>query len=374
MRSLETLPLSLAVCLVSVTNVTASDQPAIVDGTVRGELAGRLDGHMKKLEAGGFSGVLLVAKDDGVILAKGYGMADRDKKIRMTADTVMCVGSLTKQFTGAAVLKLESQGKLTVTDPITRYFKDVPDDKAGITLHHLLTHSAGFEAELGDDYQKIGRDEFTRLALNSKLRSKPGERYRYSNVGYSLLGAIIEFATGQPYERYLHDQLFAPAGMMKTGYLLARWGPNELPHGYLRDGKDWGTMRDKAWDSDGPYWHLRANGGILSTAGDMYRWHLALLGETVLPTSAKAKYFKPHIPEGPVGVSHYGYGWVIDRTPRGTTVITHNGSNGIFAADCYRFIDDDVFLFVASNVAGKSAMGASDDLLRIIFPLAGKPK
>jgi gamma-glutamyltranspeptidase/glutathione hydrolase len=110
-----------------------------------------------------------------------------------------------------------------------------------------------------------------------------------------------------------------------------QWMPNELAHGYLRDGKDWGTMRDKPWDSDGPYWHLRANGGILSTAGDMYRWHLALLGETVLPKSAKDKYFKPHIPERPVGVSHYGYGWVIDQTPRGTTVITHNGSNGIFA-------------------------------------------
>jgi CubicO group peptidase (beta-lactamase class C family) len=373
-QSFKTLALSMAVFFVSVTSIAASDQPAIVDGTVQGELAGRLDGLMKKLEADGFSGVLLVAKDGGVILAKGYGMADRDKKIRVTADTVMCIGSVTKQFTGAAILKLEAQGKLKVTDPITRYFKDVPDDKGGITLHHLLTHSAGFEAELGDDYQKIGRDDFIHLALSSKLRSKPAERYRYSNVGYSLLGAVIEIVTGQSYERYLHDQLFVPAGMMKTGYMLAQWDASEFPHGYLRDGKDWGTMRDKAWDSDGPYWHLRANGGILSTAGDIYRWHLALLGETVLSKSAKAKYFKPHIPEGPVGVSHYGYGWVIDRTPRGTTVITHNGSNGIFAADCYRFIDDNVFLFVASNVAGQSAMRASDDLLRIIFPLAEKPK
>lgn len=370
----ETIALSLAVFIVSVTNVAASDQPAIVDGTVRGELAGRLDDHMKKLEAGGFSGVLLVAKDGGVILAKGYGMADRDKKVRATADTVMCVGSVTKQFTGAAILKLEAQGKLKVTDPITRYFKDVPEDKAGITLHQLLTHTAGFGAELGDDYQKIGRDDFIRLALQSKLRSKPGERHRYSNVGYSLLGAVIEVVTGQSYEQYLHDQLFVPAGMMKTGYLLPKWGPNELAHGYQRDGKDWGTMRDKPWDSDGPYWHLRANGGILSTAGDMYRWHLALLGETVLPKSAKDKYFKPHVPEGPVGGSHYGYGWVIDRTPRGTRVITHNGGNGIFAADCYRFIDEDVFLFTASSVAGKSCIAASDDLLRIIFPLAEKSK
>ena len=205
MRSFETVALSLAMLFVFGTDVHASDRPEIIDGTVRGELAERLDDQMKKLEAGGFSGVLLVAKDGGVILAKGYGMADRDKKIRATADTVMCVGSITKQFTGAAILKLETQGKLKVTDPITRYFKGVPDDKKGITLHQLLTHSAGFVAELGEDYQPIGRDDFIRLALKSELRSKPGERHRYSNVGYSLLGAIIEIVTGKSYERYAHD-------------------------------------------------------------------------------------------------------------------------------------------------------------------------
>src|SRR5262245_63121889 len=112
MPGFGTLALSLTVSLLFVTDGNASDQPAIVDGTVGGELAGRLDDHMKKLESGGFSGVLLVAKDGGVILAKGYGMADRDKKIRATADTVMCTGSITKQFTGAAILKLETQGKL----------------------------------------------------------------------------------------------------------------------------------------------------------------------------------------------------------------------------------------------------------------------
>ena len=176
MRSFLTVALWLAILFVFVKGVNASDQPTIVDGTVRGELGGWLDDQMKKLEAGGFSGVLLVAKDGGVILAKGYGMADRDKKIRATADTVMCIGSITKQFTGAAILKLAAQGKLRVTDPITRYFKDVPDDKTGITLHHLLTHSAGFADALGDDYQPISRDDFIHLALKSKLRSKPGER------------------------------------------------------------------------------------------------------------------------------------------------------------------------------------------------------
>src|SRR5262245_43563472 len=104
MRSFETVALSLALFFVLVTDVNASGQPVIVDSTVQGELAGRLDDHMKKLQAGGFSGVLLVAKGGGVILAKGYGMADRDKKVPVTARTVLCIGSITKQFTGAAIL------------------------------------------------------------------------------------------------------------------------------------------------------------------------------------------------------------------------------------------------------------------------------
>jgi CubicO group peptidase (beta-lactamase class C family) len=110
----------VAISFIFVTDVNALAQPEIVDRTVRGELAGQLDDQMKKLEAGGFSGVLLVAKGGGVILAKGNGMADRDTKIPVTADTVMCIGSITKQFTGAAILKLETQGRLRVTDPITR--------------------------------------------------------------------------------------------------------------------------------------------------------------------------------------------------------------------------------------------------------------
>ncbi len=123
------------------------------------------------------------------------------------------------------------------------YFKDVPDDKKEITLHHLLIHTAGFKDSLGDDYDKVGRDDFVKLALTSKLRSKPGKSYSYSNVGYSLLGAVIEQVTEMSYEKYLHDALFTPAGMTKTGYVLSKWKKSELARGYQRD-KDWGTPLD----------------------------------------------------------------------------------------------------------------------------------
>src|SRR5215203_3290061 len=148
----------------------------------RTPLGEKLDAHMSRLEAYGFSGSLLVAKGGEVILDKGYGFADAQRKAPFTAETAFDVGSITKQFTASAILKLEMQGKLAVSDPISKWFEGVPDDKRGITLHHLLTHSAGLVDILGDDYDEMPRDRLVKGALGSKLLWAPGTRYQYSNV------------------------------------------------------------------------------------------------------------------------------------------------------------------------------------------------
>jgi CubicO group peptidase (beta-lactamase class C family) len=242
------------------------------------------------------------------------------------------------------------QGKLNTSDKISKYFKDVPADKAVITIHHLLTHSAGLIDGLGGDYEKLTREEMIRKAFASKLRYAPGEKHEYSNLGYSLLGAIIEIVTAKSYEQYLHDNLFKPAGMNETGYVIPKWKPERLAVGYNRkDNSRWGTPIDQLWDEDGPYWNLRANGGLLSTVGDLYKWHLALEGEKILTKEAKEKYYAPHIAEEPGGSSFYGYGWVIEKTRRGTKLIWHNGGNPYFFADFRRFVDDDVVVIVATN-------------------------
>ncbi len=116
-----------------------------------------------------------------------------------------------------------------------------------------------------------------------------------------------------------------------------------------RGGSRWGTPLDHLWDQDGPYWNLRANGGLLSTAQDLYKWHLALEGEKILEQEAKEKYFAPHIAEQPEAVSFYGYGWVIEKTERGTKLIWHDGGNGFFYADFRRYIDENVVYIVATN-------------------------
>jgi CubicO group peptidase (beta-lactamase class C family) len=318
------------------------------DTIVREGLGAKLDDYLQRLTDWGYSGTVLVAKDGQIILQKGYGMADRENKVPMTPDTVMSVGSITKQFTAAAILKLEMQGKLNVRDPISKYFPGVPKDKEAITLHHLLIHSAGLQSDFGDDFEAVSRDEIIKRALASKLQAKPGERYAYANSGYSLLGAIVEIVSGQGYETFLNENLFKPAGMTQTGYRLPKWRPQDVAVGYTR-GKRWGTEIEKPWAEDGPYWNLRCNGGIHSTVSDMYRWHQALENETVLSRAAKEKLFTPHVSEGS-GDSFYAYGWGVSKTARGTKLIGHNGSNVIFYAEFRRYVDEGVVVYCATNV------------------------
>jgi len=343
----------------------AQDAPAL-STTVRGEIGSKLDAYLSRLEGFGFSGAALAAKGGEILLAKGYGLADREKRIPVGVDTVFTVGSITKQFTAAAILKLEAEGKLSVTDPISKHLEGVPEDKKGITLHHLLTHSAGLRSDFVEtDFTPVERDEYVRRALASDLLFEPGASYAYANSGYSLLGAIVERLTGKSYEAYLREALFEPAGMEQTGYLLPAWKPENLAQGY-RDGEKWGTVLGRPMASDGPYWGLRANGGIHSTLGDMLRWHRALEGDGVLQAAAREKLFTPYVAEDPQGSSHYGYGWAIFRTKRGTKLVAHNGGNGIFAADFHRYLDEDAVLFLASS-AEVSAIAVSDKVAAILF-------
>ena len=308
-------------------------------------LGDKLDGW---LVAAGFRGSALVAKGGTVLLRKGYGMADRENNVPYDADTTFEVGSITKQFTAAAILKLEMQGKLHVEDPISRFFPTAPDDKKAITLHQLLTHTSGLESDFAGDYDPVSRDEYVKRIFASKLRSKPGEEFYYSNAGYSLLGAIIETVTGATYEKYLRENLFLPAGMKDTGYKLSGWPPAKVAVGY-KDGKRWGRITEKPWAEDGPYWALRANGGIHSTLDDMFRWHTALTGDKILSAAAKTKMCTPHVREGAGADTSYGYGWSIGESAWGTRLIEHNGGNGVNYADFLRYLDDDLVVILSTN-------------------------
>ncbi|HUX07334.1 MAG TPA: serine hydrolase domain-containing protein [Acidobacteriota bacterium] len=315
----------------------AEESPMDAAGLINGEIGERIDAYMKGLEGIGFCGAVLVARGEEVLVNKGYGYADIGKGIRNTAETVFLIGSITKQFTAAAIMKLEMEGKLNTADSISKYLESVPEDKQEITLHQVLTHTAGFVDYTGDDYETTPRDEAVRRALAAMLLFTPGEQFQYSNAGFSVLAAIVEIVSGKPYEDFVLENLFKPAGMKHTGYRGPDWSGMVISRMY-NDDTDNGT----ALERDYPYWNLLGNGGVMSTTYDMFLWHRALMGESVLSAEAKEKLYTPEL-------NNYAYGWDSRETEFGR-LITHDGGNDLGAnSNFMRYIDRDVVVFYASN-------------------------
>ena len=336
----------------------------------------RVDSFMTRLAALGFNGAVLVLRGNTPVVKSAYGWADVARKIPADVNSTWNLGSITKQFTAGASLRLEQQGKLRTTDSIARWFPNAPADKRDITIHQLLTHAAGFESDYAPtDYTPNTREEYVARMFAAKLQSPPGAEHSYSNAGYSLLAAIIEKITGQDYERALTNLVLAPAGMRETGYLLPGWDARRISHGY-EGGRDWGTIVDRLKVPGAPFWALRGNGGLQSTLDDMMRWDAALRSSAVFADSTRTKFMKGYISEGGPGDSKYAYGWSVHPSRRGTHVVEHNGGNGIHVAEFKRFVDEGITIFVASSVAELKASPVIESIESIVFgdaPVAMPP-
>jgi CubicO group peptidase (beta-lactamase class C family) len=340
------------ILLVSAATPTAA--PA--DGPRPGAIA-RLDEYLTRLAGFGYSGAVLVAHEGTVLLDKGYGLAREHPPKPVTPASVFDVCSFTKQFTAAAILKLETEGRLRTHDRLSAHMDGIPADKADITLHHLLTHTAGLDDPPADDYERAPRDAYAKQVLATTLLWPPGTRYAYSNGGYSLLGLVVEKLSGLSYEEYLDRHLFAPLAMTRTGYRPSKWDAADVAYGY-NDGDEFGSPldhpglhqpEDGRWP--GPYWALAANGGVLSTTGDLLKWLRGLEGDAVLRAEARQRLFAPHVlaPEWGNETS-YAYGWNVTRTPRGTTLVHHTGSSGTgFNAWVHRYVDERTSVVLLSN-------------------------
>ena len=357
------------VALVLATGTAGAQTPATPErssAVVHGDLGRQFDEYLSRLEALGYSGGLAVTKRGETVLLKGYGKADRERGSPMGPDAVFNLGSITKPFTAAAILRLQELGQLRTGDPIARFFERVPEDKAAITLEHLLTHSSGLESDFSPtDYEPTTREEYVRRALASKLLFTPGLGYEYANAGYSLLAAVVETVTGKDYESALGELVLKPAGMAETGYKAPRWAPTRIAHGY-REGQDWGTILGRIQDPGAPFWALRGNGGLHTTLADMVRWNAALQGDAVLTAASRESYVRPRVAEGPGARSHYAFGWAVETTPHGT-LVQHNGGNGIYVAELLRFVDEGVMIFLASTVAELKATPVVPALTAIVF-------
>jgi CubicO group peptidase (beta-lactamase class C family) len=328
--------------------------------------------YLDTLEQEGFSGAVLIEFEGKVVVSQGYGYSDVQNRRKNTTRTVFDIGSVTKQFTAAAIMKLESEGSLSTDDRLPKYFKNVPADKSEITIHQLLRHSSGLVSTVGRDYEKITGAAFVDTVMKSPLKFRPGAEFSYSNIGYSLLGMIVERVSGMPYEKFLYQNLWHPAGMEQTGYKRPEFNNDNVAIGYDNNDHAWGKPTEKQWDKDGPFWHLKGNGGILSTVEDMLKWDRALLTDRVLPENARAKMFHPKLRKGEDSTSYYAYGWDVHKTPRNTTSYWHNGSNGIFYADFFRFVEEGATIIVMTN-RSNGFQGAGGEIARALFSPAYRP-
>ncbi|MFK8056822.1 MAG: serine hydrolase [Saprospiraceae bacterium] len=342
--------LLLLLSLLALTSTSLNAQEILLNT----ELSNKIDTYLSAGISKGFSGSVLVMKESQIILNKGYGLADRENNLAYISTTVAPIGSVTKQFTAAAILKLEEYGKLKTTDRISQFFKDIPLDKEEITIHQLLTHTAGFIDQIGDsDFNEIPQKKFFKAAFSSILQNNPGEKYAYSNVGYSILARIIEVASGMDYELFLHENIFKPAGMEQTGYFFPTWKENSIAKGYAHGVINVGSMIERYQKMDKVTWSLKGHGGIHSTSEDMYKWHEALNSNTVLSQPSFERLTTRYVKETEAGTSYYGYGWAIYESNRNTKIISHNGGNSIYFHDFIWSPEEDALVILFTNAASK---------------------
>lgn len=295
---------------------------------------------------GGFEGVISVSNETDTLYQKAVGFSIEGEK-HYTMSTVVDIASVSKQFTAAAIMKLVEQGQLKTSSLVSDYVSGIPDDKASITVHHLLTHTAGFKRHLGKDEDKLVKEAFIKKALDAPLAFAVGETYHYSNIGYQLLAYLVEEVSGDTFETYLFENLLKPADMFSTGYLRPDWSQRTIPE-VKRLYAGFASPLTMMKSTDGDFWNLLGGGGILSTANDMHLWHKALQEEKVLSKESQSIMYTPHVNENEEGY-YYGYGWSVVPREGKEPLIWHNGMSFFGKAEYWRLPESGIMIFVASH-------------------------
>jgi CubicO group peptidase (beta-lactamase class C family) len=336
----------VALCLASSTTfkVVAASGPA--------DLASQVDALFgDNVHSNTPGAAVLVARDGKKLLEKDYGLAQVEARTPITCDTRFRIGSITKQFTAAAILKLQEQGKLNVNDPISKYFPDWPKGRE-VILRHLLTHSSGIHNFTAKPVFQTNVTVATPLeALVSSFKNDPydfipGEQFRYCNSGYVLLGAVIEKASGESYASFLRKTFFKPLGMENTGVYPSAGSLTNEALGYSYENGS--VRRSVDWNMS----NVAAAGNLYSTARDLSLWNEALFGGRVLSAASLRAAFTVGVLAGD-DPSHpedtgYGYGWTIDRL-NGAREISHGGELAGFGSYLLRLPEYKLTVVVLLN-------------------------
>lgn len=328
----------------STTNVpdvaTSSTQPAAAAVLTPQQVAAELEKTLQDLTvANQFSGSVLVAQNGQVILSKGYGLADREKKTPITAQTKFPIGKTTKQFTAMAIMLLQEQGKLNVQDKLCTYLTDCPVAWKAITIHQLLTQTSGIQdnsdAFIAQDVSSSAPlEQMLAEVKKLPLNHQPGESFIPNDIDYILLGKIIEAASGESYAAFLQQNIFEPLQMSNTGFDPNR---NDVAIGY--------TDRTSVADPTNR-WVLFSAGGLYSTVEDLYRYDQALDTEQLLPQKAIDTMLTSYVQSDREGLG-FGYGWYVALDKPLLVKMPGNG-NG-FDNTYRRYLDDKVTIIELSN-------------------------
>jgi len=293
---------------------------------------------------GRFMGSVLVARGNQVLLDKGYGSANLEWAIPNDPTTKFRLGSLTKQFTAAAILLLEERGKLKIDDPVKVYLSDVPASWDKVTIYHLLTHTSGIPSFTGfPDYRTTEATASTPVQLVARFRDKPlefmpGEKWAYSNSGYVLLGYLIEKVSGEEYAKFIQTNIFDLLGMKDSGYDS---NTAIIPHraaGYEPGPK--GPINTSFIHMSIPF----AAGALYSTTENLLRWEQGLFGGKLLKAESLQKMTTPFF-------KNYAFGVTVE-TKSGEKVIAHGGGIEGFSTYLAYYPDDALTVVVLANLTG----------------------
>lgn len=311
-------------------------------------------------ELGQFSGAVLVAKDGRVVLRKGYGFADVQRRIPFRPETRHEVASISKMFTALAALKLRDRGKLDLEASVCAYLPDCPGAWQPVTIDHLIHHRSGIP-----DYEEaleLGSEKYLALmtpqgasarilaqAKTQPLEFAPGEKFRYSNTGYVVLGFALERASGQPFAQLVTESILRPAGMNDSGVLGIEPLPERLAVGYT-----WGDLGWKALLHGVPLTagHMQpvpqlaltppeGDAWLFSTVDDLYRFSRLMDGSELIPPALVAEIVTPD-------ADGYGAGWFVDRGFERKRM-RHTGSLPGYVSDFIRFPDDKTTIVLVGN-------------------------
>jgi CubicO group peptidase (beta-lactamase class C family) len=313
-------------------------QPATdaeVDRYVQGELAARKIPGL----------ALAVMREGRIVLARGYGYANLEHRVPVTAETIFQSGSVGKQFTATLIMMLVEAGRLGLDDPIGRHLPGVPEAWSGMTVRHLLTHTSGLgDYPDGFDFRRdYTEDDLFQVITASRLEFAPGEKWRYSNLAYVTLGILIHKVSGKFYGDLLQERIFGPLDMTTTRVISeAELVPNRAAGYVIRDGK----LQNQSWVS--PSLNTTADGALYFSVLDLAKWDAALYGEGLLGRASLERMWTPVALND--GKTHpYGFGWGVGSV-NGRRVVQHGGGWQGFLTHIARYLDDRLTVVVLTNL------------------------